>query len=392
MIKSKFLNRFQHLPTATGLALGLSSFGSILDNEFHYGGSIYNGGGPLYPNNVNGIEASEQWWISIFFIFLSTILLTITVIKFFRFRKLFSFELQNPLFVSLMPTFSMALMSIGGFIAGWDIKTTSNGFQIVGAILLLSGVVTQLPLIYLFFKNVLVKFKWHEHPMYGSWFIPTVGLVTSATFAERFNQGVLPAYFFQAIWFFAFISFLIAVGPITYSLLFKTKVTHDKFPSVVIYFAPPNLLLAAFIQSFAIPGVLGQIGNAYPLDFYNVIIIIFVAISITMTFFMWVFSLKVFQTKFDFIFASLGFPLFIGATSIIYTSWYVHLLIALKGMTNLIIIGQTLAVIGWIFTSVACAILTYVSILSFFKIGQILFTNKFDKKEHPVLAKQKIIS
>ncbi|GAA5414687.1 hypothetical protein [Ureaplasma ceti] len=380
-IWKKLNHRFQHLPVAlTGLALGLCGIASALDTIFK---KFY------HPN---------CWWISIGFIAVASFLLLLATIRNFSHKKVVLFEAKEPLLSSFLPTYAMTLMCIAGFIAGWE---KGNYFgkvppcQVIGAILMCLSVVIQIVCIVAFVKNVLLKHNWDKDSMYGSWLVPTVGPATAATFTGRFNENILPVWFFQIIWFFAFANYVVLFVVVTYSLLFKKKADIHKFPSIAVYFAPANLVLAGFLQTFAIPSVepyyihtpevQAFIGHNW--DFINIAIIFMACMAFTYNILLWFFIVKIFNsTKFAYIFASVTFPLAIGASAMLYIYGYLGLYMHVTHDHSHIItmLEQFFRYIGYIFTVVATCIILYVATRFIINIMKSLVTNMNDDKHHCV--------
>lgn len=380
----KLIHRVQHLPIAlTGLALGLCGISAVLDVIAHQN----HGYGP------------DLWWVSIGFIAIATVLLLLVTIRNIAHPKVLGFDTKDPLLASFLPTYSMTLMCIAGFIAGWQ-KGHSGvpPCQVIGAILMCLAVLIQIAFIFLFIKNILTKHKWHEESMYGSWLVPTVGPATACTFAGRFNEGILPVGFFQAIWFFAFGTYVILFIFVTYALLFKKQADKDKFPSIAVYFAPANLTLAGFLQTFALPSVSGPY-NTLPVEvqafmghdnaFINAMLILMAAMAFTFTIILWFFVIRIFIiNKFTYIFASLTFPLAIGAGAMVYLHAYIEKSIVIfdhnQANSFIQLLSSFTMYIGYIFTGVATCIILFIAVRFLILLVKALATSVNDDKTHKV--------
>lgn len=366
---SVFKHRVQHLPVAlTGLSLGLAGLATALDL--------------ILRNNINlNFSSYNAWWISIPFISVSTIIILLITFKHILHPRVLFFDAKNTLSSSFLPTYSMTIMCIGGFLAGWQYHIGKTPpLQIIGAILMCIGVLIQFFFIYMFLVYVLKKHSWHLDSMYGSWFVPTVGISTASTFTGRFNSNILPLEFFQIIWFFAFVTFVILFPIITYSLLFKKQCDCEKFPSIAVNFAPPNLLLASFCQSFAIPSFDNK--TIFMDDkhiFVNVMLLFLICFGLVYTFILYIFIVRIFNNnKFDYIFASITFPLAIGCIATTNVSLYLE---KLYGQNHISVIDQlynTFKILGYIFTSIATILILFIATRFFKKSYHILFSNKFD--------------
>ena len=373
-------HRTQHLPVAlTGLSLGISGLATALDL--------------ILRNNINcNYTNFNGWWISIPLIFIATVIVLLITFKHILHPKILMFDARNSLASSFLPTYSMTIMCIGGFLAGWQYHHGNlPPLQIIGAILLCIGVIVQIIFICFFSIFILKKHKWHNDSMYGSWFVPMVGISTASTFAGRFNNNILPLEFFQAIWFFAFISFLILFPIITYSLLFKKKCDTNKFPSIAVNFAPPNLLLASFCQSFAIPSLNPNttIFDFHNNKFINIMLIILISFGFVYTIILYLFIIRIFKiNKFDYIFASITFPLAIGCIATTNVSMYFDGLYNKFNAPFIFQIKNFFQILGYICTFIATILIIYIMIKFFIKAWHILFTNKLDNVKHQCYCKK----
>lgn len=379
-MNNRFIHRIQHIPVATtGLSLGVAGLASVLDTIFQ----------PLYYSN-------NLWWASIPLIAISSFLLLLITIRNFSHPKVLKFDTKDTLSSSLLPTYSMTLMCIAGFIAGWQ-KDYSGipACQVIGAIVMCIAISIQLIFVVLFVKNVLSKFKWHSHPAYGSWLVPTVGIITACTFAGRFNQNILPIWFFQAIWFFGFITFIPLFIVITYQLLFKTKVAQEKYPSIAVYFAPPNLVLAGFVQSFAIPSQnvilvpeIAAFGGSNS-SFIFVLTILLSMLAFSYTVILWFFVARIFIThKITYIFASFTFPLAIGSASMLYTSNYFNKMFINIQQSYVLTLSSIFRYVGYVFSSVAFICIMYILIRFSIKLIKEVFSKSSDEKTHVAYIKE----
>ena len=377
----RFIHRLQHLPVAlTGLALGLCGIGAILDTIAQQAGAY----------------SSTEWWISIPFITIAVFLVTLVTIRNIAHPSVFKFDTKDPLLVSFIPTYSMTLMCFAGFIAGWQKHLTPTIYpcQVIGAVLMCIAVAAQLFFI-VYFLIMLSKHRWNEDSMYGSWLVPTVGPITACTFASRFNELVLPFGFFQAIWFAAFATYVVLFVFVTYALLFKKQPDKEKFPSIAVYFAPANLTLAGFLQTFAIPSVVKYTDSGYQMPveiqafigndykFINVMLILLTCMAFTYTILLWFFTVRIFlNNKFAYIFASLTFPLAIGASAMFYDYIYLKNYEIVNHAVDLGIIKEFFQYVGWIFTGVATCIIIFVAVRFLMMVFVAICSCENDDKKH----------
>lgn len=372
---NKFVHRTQHLPLAcSGLALGISGFASLLDTMLQ---------------KYWGLEANNIWIASSILIPIALLLITLLSFKYIKHKKIMKFEIKEPLFSSFIPTYAMVIMCISGYIAGWE---KGNGWiavnQVIGAIIMCAALLLQIVLLVFFIKHILAKHSWNLHPVYGSWFVPSVGMATATTFANRFNQAILPDEFFQAFWYFSFAWYLILLIPITYSMLFKTKVSNDRLASTAVYFAPANLTLAGFIQTFSV--------NTRALEIYGQsssfiagMSIFLWAFGVSMMIILLIFSIRIlFKSKFSFLFASLTFPISVGALGTTYMNLFLHQS-SFASESFVKIFWELTGILSIIFFILVSLVLLYIVPTFLYKVGEILFSKKYDYEHHHVYHETK---
>lgn len=354
-------HRIQHLPLALiGLALGIGGIGNCLATIFEF-------------KIISYITIS----IVIF-------ILIIMIIKIINHPKILMFDFKDPMFISFLPTSSMCLMLISGFISSFD-KGYSFG-EILGSILMCLSIIVQFLIIIIFIKKYIMNHKWHNDVVYGSWFVPTVGIITSCTVASNFD--ILPNEFFQAIWYIGCFLYFISFLPITYSILFKTKVSSERFPSVAVYFAPANLNLAGFIVVFCLNR---EVDSYYSWQFIISFLSIMVAFGFTMTLLLYIVILRISFNKFNPIFSGTTFPMAISAAAISFLYKFIKNDYQFWGQifqkeslyTFKIIIG----VVALIFTIISTIWISYITGRMFYLSSKILITNQYDNKTHNIYLK-----
>ena len=377
-----YINRFSHLPVAfTGLALGIGGLGNCI----------------LQLGAINGYNSK---WITIISVSIVCIFLIMMLIKNIAHPKVLKSELEDPLLVSLLPTFSMSLMIVAGFIGMWNKSSKTSPNQIAAAVVMCLAVAIQFVLIGFFIKSFIknhIKSK-NQH-MYGTYFVPIVGLITACTVAG--NVISLPNIFFQVIWFIGYGTFVLTLPVVTYSLLFKEqKVSAAQFPSIAVWFAPANLSCAGFLQVFML---YGKQTSLYPSAFLYTIFILTVLVGFCTSLLLYLFIFRIFMLRWknhvkDFapILCSLSFPCAIGSTSMVWTAkklanmfyhgmdkWYLapndgtlqSTAVWFFGIVGIIFATLTTIVIGYLlFNMIRLAIVT-------------LFTKRNDDKMHSAYKK-----
>lgn len=355
-----FSNRLQHLPIAlTGLALGLGGLGNCL---------------ALFFNNINDSQYDAKW---ITYITMSLVILILLIMMFKNILhpKVLQWEINEPMMVSLLPTFSMSLMLVSGFIASFDTNKYSPN-QIIGSILMIISLLIQTILIYFF---VLSLYRNHiqnkNNPMYGSYFVPTVGLITSCTIANNFT--LLPNKLFQAIWFISFILYVLTFPVITWNILFKSKPNITKFPVVAVWFAPTNLTPAGFIKVFLWEN------TSYSTTFLNIIFIFTTICGFAFSIIFYIYVVKIFVScKFNPIFCSITFPSAIGATSMLLCAGYYkknflkYQIEFFKNATDFF------GYVGLLFLIMSFLLILYILTRMSIVCYKLLFTSSFDTFKH----------
>lgn len=362
-----FIINLKKYPLATcGLSLGLMGYFSLIDVILKWY-DIYKG-----------------WYFSIISVVLSLFFITLLLIKTGYHKDNFKNELKCSLMASFLPTFSMVLMTWAGFIAGWNHK--SAALQIIGTIIMGIAVLLHFALLLNFIINVMIKHKWHDKAIYGSWFVPLVGMVTAVTFANRFDSKYLPLLYFQVIWFIGFILFISSFFVFTYWLLFKTKSEHERRPSLAVYFAPVNLTLAGFCQAFLLDQHYEDTAR-YSQTALIVIFLILAMMSFALSIYFLIYCLNFFiKNKLDFIFAALTFPLAITSTAMFYSSQFIEHLMNTVMQNNIVIqiFYDIFRYYSFVYTAIAgIAILT---ILTMFlvKIVKIFKTKNVEANERNI--------
>lgn len=345
-MKNNYLNkikhRFQHLPLAyTGLALGIGGIFncvSILCSVYNY----------------------NAQWISYIGISIMSALLLIVLIRFILHPKILCFEINDPMSISLLPTFFMSLFLFAGFLAGFNHYYLSS-IQIISSLIMCLALLGQLVLIVFFIMIVIKKHIKSSSPAYGSYFVPTVGLIVACTVANKFT--LLPALFFQIIWFIGFASYVFSFPIVTYVLLFgKNKVDKDRFPTVAVWFAPTNLTPAGFILTFLLNS--NYLQNYYPQTFLNIMFFLTTICGFSFCLILYFYVLRIFKEhKFSPIFCSITFPTAIAATSMVSAARYINkILIDNKINSNEIIsdLSWFFGVVGIIFSIISFLIIFYI--------------------------------
>lgn len=197
-----------------GVALGLAALGNLL--------STYPSGATI--KNVCGA--------------LSALILIWLFIKFATNSKAFAEELKNPIMGSIIGTYCMALMILGGY--KWPNAE-------VGKVIWFVGLILHIILIIYFTKEFVFKFGIKK--VFTSWYIVYVGIVAMNINCADFGMQE----FGKIVFWFGFASALVLLVLVTYRYLIIKDFMPPAIPLFCIYTAPVSLCLAGYMNTFTPP-------------------------------------------------------------------------------------------------------------------------------------------
>ena len=197
-----------------GVALGLAALGNLL--------STYSNGAII--KNVCGTIA--------------TLILIWLFIKFVSNFKAFTEELKNPVMGSIIGTYCMALMILGGY--KWPNET-------IGKVIWFVGLILHIILIIYFTKEFVFKFGIKK--VFTSWYIVYVGIVAMNINCADFGMQE----FGKIVFWFGFASALVLLVLVTYRYLIIKDFMPPVIPLFCIYTAPVSLCLAGYMNTFNPP-------------------------------------------------------------------------------------------------------------------------------------------
>lgn len=205
-------------------------------------------------------------------------------------------EFDNPVIASVVPTYSMALMLLAGYLKPIVYMPALALFWI--------GLIIHLVLMILYTTKYIIKFNIKK--VFTSIFIVYVGIGVGGITAPAFGLASLG----KVIFWFAFISLLVLLVLVAYRVWMIKEVPEPAFPTTVIFAAPAALTLAAYLNSF---------------ESKNLNMVYFLAILVGILYIVGlVYLIKGLKLKFYPSYAAFTFPLVISA-------------IALKGTNGLLI-------------------------------------------------------
>lgn len=197
-----------------GVALGLAALGNLLST---------------YPNGatIKGVCGT-----------ISALILLWLLIKFVSNFKSFVEELKNPIMGSIIGTYCMALMILGGY--KWPNAEVGKAVWCIGLIL-------HVILIIYFTKEFVFKFGIKK--VFTSWFIVYVGIVAMNINCVDFGMQDLG----KIVFWFGFAASLVLLVLVTYRYLIIKDFMPPAIPLFCIYTAPVSLCLAGYMSTFTPP-------------------------------------------------------------------------------------------------------------------------------------------
>lgn len=208
-----------------GVALGLAALGNLLEqNAF---GKIIpalsglNTAGPILKNICGAISALILIWL---------------LIKFILNFNSFIEELKNPIMGSIIGTYCMALMILGGY--------QKPTFEFGRAIWWI-GLILHIILIIYFTKEFVLKFNFKK--VFTSWYIVYVGIVAMNINCKDFGMQELG----KIVFWFGFAATIVLLVLVTYRYVLIKDFAPPAIPLFCIYTAPVSLCLAGYMRTFA---------------------------------------------------------------------------------------------------------------------------------------------
>lgn len=343
----KFNEKVKKLPVAyAGLSLGLAGLGNAWTIIFQEGRSDWSD----LPEDLNVYTHAVQ----IIFFILSLIFCSLVIYRQIVHYKTFWAEMHDPISGSVMATITMTLFLISGFIAettimGTNNSVTVNGVTIFASIILYIAMVAHLCILVIFIKKIFMKHNFKQDQVYATWLIPPIGIVVSCVVSEYFPVEIVPSVIFEIIWFMGFGLFISLFPYIIYKTTFATTLPNDRLGTLGIVGAPANLSLTGFLSIAAFE----KWG-----DTYWVVVSILTVLAIPTTFYLYIFLIKIFQSKFNPTFAGLTFPTSIGATSVLKLSSVIGdinnpTINTLSNATN---------ILGYVFITISTCVIVYIFI------------------------------
>lgn len=148
---------------------------------------------------------------------------------------------SNPLIASVMPTFSMSLLLLSGYMAEFS-PMFGEGLWFLGGLL-------HVVLIVLFTRHHLMGRKTEAY--LPSYFVVYVGIVVASVTAPVFDQWALG----QAAFWFGLVAFFALLPHILNRVFVLRDLPEPAQPAIMILAAPASLLLTGYLKSFPEPSL-----------------------------------------------------------------------------------------------------------------------------------------
>ncbi|MGM9988095.1 MAG: TDT family transporter [Bacillaceae bacterium] len=176
-----------------------------------------------------------------FFAFLSVIVLLLGLLKVVMYPKTIMEELELPIIASLFPIATMLTMVLGNYILRWSYP--------IGKSLWVLGIVVYIVfMIFVTYKHIIKNFNYDL--LAPSFFVPYVGILVACVASVGMNEPFLC----KLIFYFGTTAYVIILPFMLFRVF--TKPIHEKFyPTVIIFVAPPSLVLISYLNVFANPNV-----------------------------------------------------------------------------------------------------------------------------------------
>ncbi|QQK07942.1 TDT family transporter [Miniphocaeibacter halophilus] len=197
------------MPTViSGLMLALAALGNLLQS---------------YSENIR-----------LLFGFLSLIIFVLLTLKIIFNFKDFKEEMNNPIVASVIPTYSMTIMLLSGYLKGF-VGNTANIFWYFGVFL---------HIFFIIYFTVKFVFKFELKNVFASWFIVYVGIVVASVTGKAFNEQIGKIAFV-----FGLISYIILLF-IVLKRIKNIEIPEPALPTKIILAAPGSLCLAGYMSIY----------------------------------------------------------------------------------------------------------------------------------------------
>jgi tellurite resistance protein TehA-like permease len=218
----------------------------------------------------------------------ASLLLLLFLCKVIFHLSAFKEDLKHPVFSSILPTFSMALMIVSTFLA--------KGNYDAGRTVWFIAIGLHVALMINFLITISRGFDFLN--IVPSYFIPVVGIVVACVTGKGFYAPALCL----GIFYFGFFTFLVLLG-LVLARLSKGALPNPKKPTLAVLAAPASLCLAGYLS----------LAEAPPIGFMYLLI----PLAVVLTGAVYVLLFRLLRMPFNPGFSAFTFPLVISATALL---------------------------------------------------------------------------
>jgi exfoliative toxin A/B len=163
-------------------------------------------------------------------------IIAVFTVKVFTDLNSFKKEFENPIALSVLPTYAMTLILLTAFV--------KPAIPSVAFYAWMLGILLYFALCAVFMTSCVRKFALAS--VFPSWFIPTVGIVTVSITAPAFEMRV----FGQAIFYIGFALYWVVLILVLARLLKARIIPEPALPTFAIFAAPMSLCLVGYLSCF----------------------------------------------------------------------------------------------------------------------------------------------
>ncbi|HHX71067.1 MAG: TDT family transporter [Miniphocaeibacter sp.] len=197
------------MPTViSGLMLALAALGNLLQS---------------YSENIR-----------LFFGFLSFLIFIFLTLKIVLNFKEFKEEMKNPIVASVIPTYSMTIMLLSGYLKAF-VGNVANIFWYIGVFL---------HILFIIYFTVKFVFSFELKNVFASWFIVYVGIVVASVTGKAFNESIGKIAFI-----FGLVSYFILLF-VVLKRIKNIDIPEPALPTKIILAAPGSLCLAGYMSIY----------------------------------------------------------------------------------------------------------------------------------------------
>ncbi|MTI71000.1 MAG: TDT family transporter [Firmicutes bacterium] len=219
---------------------------------------------------------------------ISGLIFILVVIKIFKETEGVKKALNNPVVMTVFPTFSMGAMILSTYVKAY--------FPSVGHSMWVLAIILHIGLIVYVTKKYIFNFNIKK--IFPSYFVVYVGIVVGSVTAPLYNAFNIG----EILFWFGFISYLILLPIIVYRVIKVKEIPKPALPTITIFAAPASLCLAGYLSTFK--------------DINLAIVYFLTFLSLTMLSIVLIYMPKMLKLKFYPSYSAFTFPIVISAIAI----------------------------------------------------------------------------